>query len=433
MKIILRLLIAFFALLAVVSLVYMVQKTNDPIGGIDFHSYWYSGHFVRQRTDPYQAYLEGLEPQLPVKYLGGKTVTQSPIAQEGLANTPANTPAMVLLLTPLAFFSWATAKNLWMICNLLFMASTIWLVIRFLPPSKSFDRWQKGLLVLIFISLFGTRNTVVNGQTSLLVFGLMLIVLLLPEKRWGLAGLVFGLALSKYSLALPVFLILLWQKKYRAIAVSFLVQLTGWLVLAIWVKQSPLVIVEEYVQIFQLHLGLPGIHLGSLFPEQTLITWVLCALITLITLGGLGWWVKQTGADRLKNAFSLLMVTNIIMLWTLLIAYHRNYDTVTGILFIGAIQILLVNADRFELSKTKIGGLVILGILSITFLTLPARGISVIERFLPDNILPIWLVLQSASVTITLVVMLIGSIWVLMAYAKQPVFTQACLPEVNSG
>lgn len=141
---------AILAILAGTTLVYSVIKTLEPGGAIDFHSYWYAGNFVRQGIDPYQAYLQNLVPALPVSYLDGASL-QEPLAQPGLATVPANTAPVVLLLSSLAFFTWPTAKLLWMGTNLLLMLAIPWLVIRWLPERDSLDRTSMGIIFLAFL------------------------------------------------------------------------------------------------------------------------------------------------------------------------------------------------------------------------------------------------------------------------------------------
>ena len=111
MKKLVDLSILFFFTTGILSIIYMVTKTIDSSGAIDFHSYWYAGHFIRQQSDPYQAYLEDLTPQTPVSYLDNKIIEHLPIAQAGLARVPANTPLFVLLLSPFSNLVMVTCKD----------------------------------------------------------------------------------------------------------------------------------------------------------------------------------------------------------------------------------------------------------------------------------------------------------------------------------
>jgi len=145
------LLLVALAFLAVATLFYSISKTFEAAGGIDLHSYWYSGHFVRQSVDPYRAYLQGLEPSAPVRYLDSSTPVMGTIGQPGLANVPANTAPVVLLLSSLAFFTWPTAKLIWMIINLGLMFLIPGLVIRLLPDDQKLNAYTKAIVYLTFL------------------------------------------------------------------------------------------------------------------------------------------------------------------------------------------------------------------------------------------------------------------------------------------
>src|SRR5690349_7313069 len=105
------------ALYAVSVILYLYVEEGRPLGGRDFHQFWYAGHFVLQGTDPYAAYFAKELPRLPIKYLDGVTVTQYPVAQGKLAIIPSNTPVILLLLSPFSLFSWGVAKWLFLIVN----------------------------------------------------------------------------------------------------------------------------------------------------------------------------------------------------------------------------------------------------------------------------------------------------------------------------
>ncbi|WP_298820492.1 hypothetical protein, partial [uncultured Chloroflexus sp.] len=57
-------LLLFFVLWSLHTLIEVTIKAyGGPSGSTDFHSYWYSGHFVRQGTNPYAAYFARQQPQ----------------------------------------------------------------------------------------------------------------------------------------------------------------------------------------------------------------------------------------------------------------------------------------------------------------------------------------------------------------------------------
>ena len=102
----LKILLIFMVLYSVISLGRAVARGLGPVGGQDFHSYWYSGHFVRQGQDPYRAFFDREKPNVPINYLDGAVTRELPVARSGLCKTPANTAPLVLLLSLFSLFSW---------------------------------------------------------------------------------------------------------------------------------------------------------------------------------------------------------------------------------------------------------------------------------------------------------------------------------------
>ena len=265
-------LVAVLAVYASLSVRQNVLNTLTPRGAQDLNAYWYAGHFVRQAHNPYEATLLALEPEYPVRYVDGAIAAKGPIRRPDIQTLPTNTAPMILLMAPLALFSWPVAKSLWLVFNL-----TMMLVVPFMAFLVA-ERYglrlrgvQKWLVALVFVCMFPTRNAVGLGQNSLPVVAAMLAVLYWQDRHDLLAGILFGLALSKYSLALPLLVYLLYRRKIRVLAVGVVVQLVGLLLLALICRVSPLQIGVGYLAMFHAVASSNlGIHLAALFPPQLL-------------------------------------------------------------------------------------------------------------------------------------------------------------------
>jgi hypothetical protein len=405
--------------LSIISFSYSITKTLDPSGAIDFHSYWYSGHFVRQGNDPYEAYLLGLAPDVPVHYWDAEPANSLPIAQPDLAIVPANTAPMVLLLTPFSYVSWTLAKVLWLVCNLVLMLAIPYMVFQMLPKGSLLGPFEKAILWLSFLSFFGTRNIAGNGQTSLLVFALMLVTLIAMHKNGLLAGLALGLALSKYSLSLPVFIFLLLKRKFRIAFIAAAVQVFGIFILYLITQASPYQILEGYIQILRIHTGLPGIHLSTLFPDQNLLSLLATILLTVMVAIFLLIGRIKIGAHAEHGLTSHgiqledLITVTILILWTLLVAYHRAYDTFLAILFIALIIYILAKPQIWQLTTIERTFLTISLLIYIVIMCLPARGISMLGVAVDNNFVTTWLDFQGRGLTLMLLFMLASAIWML--------------------
>jgi hypothetical protein len=405
--------------LSIISFSYSITKTLDPSGAIDFHSYWYSGHFVRQGNDPYKAYFQSLTPDLPVNYWDSESTTSLPIAQPDLAIVPANTAPMVLLLTPFSYVSWSLGKVLWMVCNLVFMIAIPLMVLWVLPKGDPLGLFEKAILWLSFISFFGTRNIAGNGQTSLLVFALMLVTLIAMNKNGLLAGLALGIALSKYSLSLPIFIFLLLKKKFRIAFIAAGVQILGVFILWLITQASPFQILQGYIQILRIHTGLPGIHLATLFPDQTFLALLMTILMTVMVAIFLLKGRVKKGVLAEQGVMSQdiqlvdLVTVSILILWTVLVAYHRAYDTFLAILFIALIIYILAGPQKWQLAKLERNFLTISLWFYIVIMCLPARGISMLGVAVDNDFVTTWLDFQGRGLTLTLLFMLASAIWML--------------------
>lgn len=322
---------------AVTVMAYIFIETQKPLGSRDFHQFWYAGQFIIQGRDPYQAFFAGEPPALPIVYLDGVVVDRYPVAQPGLEITPSNTPFMLLLLTPLAYYSWADAKMAFMFVNLALLLMTAILIIRRIPfGDVKLAPIDEIFIFLVYIDLSATRIAIENGQTTLLVFLLMLIAWLYVDRDWRISGAALGLALSKYSLSLPMFLFLLYKRKFRVLFLSVGVQILGILGLAAITKTSPVTIVLENIQLFLRLFDQPGIHLSRWFESVSggpFAAMLPVLVLTLAIFAPLYFWLRgRSIPSSMQDIVDFHLVT-ILFIWTMLAAYHRLYDTLILISF----------------------------------------------------------------------------------------------------
>ena len=303
-------------------------------GGHDLHAYWMAGHFVRRGENPYAAHFEQRRPQGPVHYLDGYVPEGQPVHQEGMSTVPSNTAPVVLLLHVMAYLSWPTARALWACVNLASALAAPWLAMRLLRDR--IDRVGAWMVALAFYGWSAVRNALYLGQTALPVFVLMVsAVALSAGQRPVLAGLVLGVALSKYSLALPILLLFGLRRRWREIGVAVAVQLGGACAVAVLARQTPWGVAQTYVALLSLHLGQRGIDLKTLLPSDSRLALPAALLLTLLVMRALrprlgAPWSSREGAGDARHPIApqehwTLCVSSI---WVLLVAYHRVYDAV---------------------------------------------------------------------------------------------------------
>ncbi len=397
--------LVFFAFLSLLSLFRIISNTISSLGATDFHSYWYSGLFVREGKDPFEAYFKNIELNVPIKFLDGKHVSTPPVAQAGLAITPANTAPIILIMTLFSYFSWPVAKILWMVCNLL-LISVIPILSYQLYHADRVVRNNKWLLFfcLSFWALLATRNAAGNGQTSLIVLFLMILSVLLAKKNWIISGVVLGIALSKYSMVISIILYLMYKKEFRIIIIALLTQAIGLLMLSFFTSSSPLQIIDGYYQIMISHSGMHGVNLTALFPNNRILALAIPIVFTIIIFGltGLTSYFSRGKFTHSETNMIDFHILNILILWSLLVVYHREYDVVVYILFVEFI-VLGVIRNRWLLTKNQNYGLLIIVALFTIWLCRPG---TISLSFLPPQIANMWLDLSSKFVILILLISL---------------------------
>ncbi len=216
------------AIYAVSVAAYLFNETGKPLGSRDYHQFWYAGQFIIQERDPYEAFFDGEKPNLPIHYADGVTVSQYPVAQARPGDHTFQYPGHAPHAHTIFLFFLVDCKVVIPYSNFGLMLVTGWLALRHIPfGGVKLPRIQELLIFLIYFDFSATRIAIENGQTTLLVFLLMLIALIFSKRAWVIAGLALGLALSKYSLSIPIFLFFLYQKNFKVLLLAVAVQLSG--------------------------------------------------------------------------------------------------------------------------------------------------------------------------------------------------------------
>jgi hypothetical protein len=413
-------------LYAATVMTYIFIETPNATGARDFHQFWYAGQFIIQGRDPYAAFFAGEQPALPIAYLDGVILDRYPVGQPELEITPSNTPTMLLLLTPLAFFSWTTAKFIFMFINIVLMLIPAILIVRAIPfAGVQLSRLDELLIFLVYIDLSATRIAIENGQTTLLVFLLMLIALLYAQRDWRVSGLALGLALSKYSLSLPVFLFLLFKKKFNILILAVAIQLLGILGMAWITGTSPVTIVQENIQLFFRLFDQPGIQLSRWFEDLSnnlIVSMLPMLLMTLAVFIPILYWMRTRPASADQEDVIDFHLLTVLFIWTMLVAYHRLYDTLILIAFVVLLYKGLSIPALWSLSGNE--RRILLGYLGLLplILILPAR---LVDRFLPG--------FYGADGDLIVTIFLLLMLGISMFLLERATRTRAFTPGLDSG
>ncbi|MFN2163749.1 MAG: glycosyltransferase family 87 protein [Candidatus Promineifilaceae bacterium] len=409
------LIIAGLFLLALFSLGRMVSKMIDPaFGGLDLHSIWHSGHALRQGEDPLRFALDKRSPDLPVAYLDGTVTSELPIAQPGLPTLPSNTAPIYLPLAATAYLSWPVARWVGFALNFGLMLLIPALLIRLFPYRHTLSTADKLLIFLLVLTLTGTRVTVWIGQTTFMVFALMLGSLLLRERHPVWSGILLGFALSKYSLAIAAVLFLLWEWRRRngwILITAAAVQATGLLILAWLGRTSPQAIMVDYIDIFKIFIDTPqGLRLGMLFPDSPFFAIAVPLLLTIAVFGLLAWLRMNRPWQNLSWELAGFETFSALVFWSLLVAYHRIYDYSTAIVAAPLGLLLFHSPGIWRLSQNR--RTIVLALISAGFAVLAMPG-TIVEVVLPADLAQTWLWLFDRLLILAIFVMLGSVLWLL--------------------
>jgi hypothetical protein len=405
------------AIYAIAVAAYIFTETGNPLGSRDFHQFWYAGHFIIQERDPYEAFFAKEPPDLPIHYVDGVTVNQYPVAQADLEITPSNTPAMLLMLTPFSYFSWGTAKWLFLVINLVLMLATGWLALLHIPfAGVRLTPLEELFILLVYFDFSATRIAIENGQTTLFVFLLMMTSLIVSKRAWYLSGIALGLALSKYSLSIPIFLFFIYKKEIRILLMAVIVQMVGILGVSDISGGTPAKVIVENIMLFFRLFDQPGVHLSRWFefisnnPFVSILPSLVMTILVFLPI--LIWTRRKKPATLAQEEILDFHVLTILFLWTLLVAYHRLYDTLILIFFFILIFKGLKLPSLWSLSEgVRKAMLLFMGITPL-ILILPARIVDLLLPFYYGRV-------SDGITTILLVILLAISMFLLWRYVQK--------------
>ncbi len=365
-------LIVILAIYAFIVFGYLVWGTLETNGSKDFHAFWYAGHFILKGMDPYQVIFSDVH---------------LPMRQPGLEIRPSNSAPMLLVITLFSLLPWMTAKLVWLVVNLLLVFLCFYLVERCIPfPGKSLDRPARILLFLIFFDLSPTRIAIENGQTTLFVFALMLMSILLTKRSWFLAGCLLGLALSKISVSILVVIYFLYHGNYRVLVTAAFFQILGFAGIALLSGNSIIQVLGEYLRLFISLSDQPGIHLGALMSGYPFDMIFPIGMTFVIALCLYFWLIREKAFQRVDTRVLNFHLLTLLTLWSLLVAYHRSYD---ALLLLFLIVLFFKSAYQVDVwgisSQTRTVLTFGVGI-GFALMIIPAR---IVDMFIPGAYSPL--------------------------------------------
>jgi hypothetical protein len=399
---------------AAVSIERMIQQGFSPAGGNDLYTYWYAGHFLREGRDFYRSFLEHEAISVPVQYLDRKVDSLDDILFAGLEPAPASTTPVYFLLLPLAFLSWPVAKVTWLFMNLALLAAAPLLLVRLFQKRNWLNRWEVLALTLVAFGLTSARSAVASGQITVLILDLVLAAVLLADRKPWLAGLLLGLALSKYSLSLGILILFMFiEPKLRLVLAAVLVQVAAIVALMLISGSRFVEIVREYIRMAVYHSGQDGIHLAAALHLENYLLWVAIGLTLIVGIPMAIWRWRRSNKrwNESLTPLSRIHLMVIFILWALLVGYHRSYDAMVVIIFFGLIAYLDRRPESWDLPGKVQTGLKVFTIVALGLLMVPSG--SLVRLLLPLSIKMIWGSATNLTATTLILIFLFVSIFLL--------------------
>lgn len=286
----------------------------------------------------YRGYVEGgfTGPRwgndLDQWWAGGRLLLQG---QNPYATKVPSAAPVLLLLTPLAALPWLAASVLWAVANLVLAVGCVWLMLRL--NGGRLGSLAGALCLALFAALIATRQTLELGQISLLITACVLAALRLLGHRPWLAGVLLGVAVSKYTLAFPLLLICLWERRWKPMLAAALTQLAALLAVALVARTNPVTIIRHYLDLSTRILAQTqdySVHLlslgwGALGDVALLLS---SAALIVVLVAWYRWSARRPVARHAE--LTRLTLLGALTMWSLYALYHGRQDVVFAFLFV---------------------------------------------------------------------------------------------------
>jgi Glycosyltransferase family 87 len=289
----------------------------------DFTIFYSSARILAQGLGR-QLYDEPTQYRVQQQFAAGVSIRQGPL--------PYNHPPFeALAFVPFTWMRYPVAYLVWNLLNLIFLAMTL-LVLRLALPglrSVSVAAW-----LFVWVAFFPVFFALLQGQDVLFLVLLFTGVYVLLRRNSDIAaGCCLALGLFRFHLVLPLVLILLWQKRTKAIFGFFAtaavlavisIAIVGWQgALAypgqVWQMERTM---EQHQTIFPLRMANVRGLLATLLPFASRLAsnLVIGALSLALLLFAAHKW-KMASLAEFDLGFSLCVIV------TVLVSYHTlAYD-----------------------------------------------------------------------------------------------------------
>ncbi len=223
-------------------------------------------------------------------------------------------PSLLFLLFPYTLLTPLAARYAWLISNLVFTGAMVWLL------RKTFFKEMQAqvfyLLVLLMIAGTPWRNQIGVGQHTIFSFLFFLLAVYFTQReKTVLASLSLAVCYFKYTLTVPLALYFVYKRKWKELVISVSIHILLTIGAAFWLKESFLAMIIEPLKVSSALSGEGSMDIGALMggsPYAFLLAGLVMAGLLLLSF------VMPKDQEPL--------LVSILLLWSLIVTYHRSYD-----------------------------------------------------------------------------------------------------------
>lgn len=353
-------LIVILSLMSVISVVQGIR--NAAVFSQDFQ--WDAAEAFSMKIDPYDESLS------PSGALDNEPLSDFYDYYEGIdapQKMEANQfPSLLMLLLPYVCMSPNAARYAWLITNLIYTAGIIVLLrVTFL---KKMPKYEYAVLILLMLSGTPYRNQLGVGQHTIFSLFFFLLAVWLVDKKWGSIPEVAALVISyfKYTLTAPLALYFVYKRKWKELIASIMVHVVLTEVAALWLNESFMDMLIKPLKVSGALASEGGLDLGALLNGSP-VAFILAGIIMIILL---------ILSLKLPDESDGTIIA-VLVLWSLILTYHRTYDFFAMVLASSMLEILPWDKQSYT-GKIKLAGFVLITLMVFYVLrvfneALPAR------------------------------------------------------------
>lgn len=226
-------------------------------------------------------------------------------------------PSLLILLLPFTLLKPLTARYVWIALNLVFTAIILYLLRRTFLSKLS--NYSFAFLSLLMIAGTPYRNQLGVGQHTLFAFCFFLMAVYFSEfskkRNSTLTAIALFICYFKYTLTIPLVLYFIYKKRYKEIAISSGVHVILTAVSAWWLNDTFLNMIIKPLKVSSALSADGGLDIMALFGGSGVgYVFTFLIMVMLIYL-----------AFKLPPGYDNALFSVLIM-WSLIITYHRTYD-----------------------------------------------------------------------------------------------------------